>query len=171
MKVVQLEIIPPAPQTRDASCPWPRWPTLLKDDYGQQEAEAVWGQRPARVLREHRVVRGHGRACEGTEHREGRVGGKGRQALPTPIPCTEKSYPADLVLIAMGFTGANDYALQGPRRKEGAGGRRVRLRGHAHGAEPRGESDGGRAGCGGEDRRIFESKQRLMRRFSTGGHG
>lgn len=112
MKVLQLEILPPAPPQRDGACPWPRWPTLFKTDYGQQEAIAVWGQDPREFCTQTTAflgVDGHVKALNTVkvewEKKEGRT-------VPVSIPGTEKTWHADLVLIAMGFTGANDYAYK-----------------------------------------------------------
>ena len=44
--VVQLEMMPKAPEQRAANNPWPEWPRVCKTDYGQQEAIAVFGKKP-----------------------------------------------------------------------------------------------------------------------------
>ena len=44
--MVQLEMMPKAPDQRAASNPWPEWPRVCKTDYGQQEAIAVFGADP-----------------------------------------------------------------------------------------------------------------------------
>ena len=44
--VIQLEMMPKAPEERLASNPWPEWPKVLKTDYGQEEAIAVYGKDP-----------------------------------------------------------------------------------------------------------------------------
>ncbi|MCI6083844.1 glutamate synthase subunit beta, partial [bacterium] len=41
--VVQLEMMPCPPAERAPSNAWPEWPKVLKTDYGQQEAIAVFG--------------------------------------------------------------------------------------------------------------------------------
>ena len=42
--VTQLEMMPKPPVTRTASNSWPEWPRILKTDYGQEEAIAVFGE-------------------------------------------------------------------------------------------------------------------------------
>jgi glutamate synthase (NADPH) small chain len=42
--VVQLEIMARPPDQRAADNPWPQWPKVLKVDYGQEEARALWGR-------------------------------------------------------------------------------------------------------------------------------
>ena len=44
--VVQLEMMPEPPLSRTASNPWPEWPKVKKTDYGQIEAEGVFGKDP-----------------------------------------------------------------------------------------------------------------------------
>ncbi len=48
--VVQLEMMPPLPKERQKNNPWPQWPKVLKTDYGQQEAIAVFGKDPAKSV-------------------------------------------------------------------------------------------------------------------------
>ncbi len=44
--VLQLEMMPKAPDTRADNNPWPEWPRVCKTDYGQEEAIAVFGHDP-----------------------------------------------------------------------------------------------------------------------------
>ncbi len=44
--VLQLEMMPKAPDTRTEQNPWPEWPRVCKTDYGQEEAIAVFGHDP-----------------------------------------------------------------------------------------------------------------------------
>ena len=44
--VTQLEMMPKPPVERAANNPWPQWPRVLKTDYGQEEAIAVFGHDP-----------------------------------------------------------------------------------------------------------------------------
>ena len=44
--VLQLEMMPKAPDERAQNNPWPEWPKVCKTDYGQQEAIAVFGEDP-----------------------------------------------------------------------------------------------------------------------------
>ena len=41
--VIQLEMMPKAPDKRAENNPWPEWPRICKTDYGQEEAIAVFG--------------------------------------------------------------------------------------------------------------------------------
>jgi len=105
--VTQLEILPRPPETRADDNPWPQWPKVYKLDYGQEEAAALWGADPRRYLVNTRRLTGdeagHVGSIETVEiewiHTPG-----GRPEM-RECPGSEHSLPADLVLIAMGFTG------------------------------------------------------------------
>ena len=47
---------PPRPRGATQNNPWPEWPRVLRTDYGQREAIAAQGRRPAPV-RDHRRAR------------------------------------------------------------------------------------------------------------------
>jgi glutamate synthase (NADPH/NADH) small chain len=105
--VLQLEILPRPPDERAADNPWPQWPKTLKVDYGQEEAKALWGRDPRdfQVLTKRFVDDGQGRVkalevvqVEWTKGPDGRFG-------PKEVPGTDRTVPADLVLLALGFTG------------------------------------------------------------------
>jgi len=86
----QLEILPKPPETRPEGNPWPQWPRTLKTDYGQQEAEALQGEDP--------------RLFEAVT--EALLGARGKvRAVRTRIQGEARELPAQLVLLAMGFTG------------------------------------------------------------------
>ena len=108
--VVQLEILPRRPTERAADNPWPQWPKVLKLDYGQEEAKALWGGDPRqfRVLTKRFVGDAEGRVkelhiveVEWVKGADGRFG-------PREIPGTERVIPADLVLLALGFVGPGE---------------------------------------------------------------
>src|SRR5215468_8251070 len=44
--LLQLEIVPMPPLARASDNPWPQWPKVYKLDYGQEEAEALFGADP-----------------------------------------------------------------------------------------------------------------------------
>lgn len=41
--VTQIEMMPKPPEKRTEDNPWPQWPKVLKTDYGQSEAIALFG--------------------------------------------------------------------------------------------------------------------------------
>lgn len=111
--VTQFEIMPKSPETRPANNPWPEWPKVLKVDYGQQEAAAVQGEDPRQYLINTKKFVGdeHGNLKELhtvlIEWQKNEKGG----FVPVEVPGSEKVYPAQLVLIAMGFTGPENTVL------------------------------------------------------------
>lgn len=123
--VTQLEMMPEPPKERTAGNPWPEWPKVLKTDYGQEEAIFTSGSDPRiyqttvqEFLRDEQ-----GKLCglkivrlEPEKNQE-----TGRMEMK-PVPGSEQEIPADLVLIAAGFTGAQDYivdAFQAERTPRG----------------------------------------------------
>jgi glutamate synthase (NADPH) small chain len=112
--LVQLEILARPPDERPADNPWPQWPKTFKTDYGQEEATAVFGKDPRafQVLTKRFVDDGRGRvkAIEVVRVEWGR-GADGRLA-PKEVPGSERTLPADLVLLALGFVGPEKPMLQ-----------------------------------------------------------
>ncbi|MGL5032247.1 MAG: glutamate synthase small subunit [Microcystaceae cyanobacterium] len=112
--LAQLEIMPKPPNERAANNPWPEWPKVYKMDYGQEEAEAVFGDDPRVYLRtathfegdeKGRVKAVHTVEVEWTKNEKG-------QFIPKQIAGTEKVLPAQLVLLAMGFLGPEEPLLE-----------------------------------------------------------
>ena len=112
--VSQLEILPRPPDQRASDNPWPQWPKTLKTDYGQEEAKAKWGSDPRQfsVLTKRFVDDGKGnvKALEVVQV-EWRKGADGRFG-PQEVAGSQRTIPADLVLLALGFVGPERPALQ-----------------------------------------------------------
>jgi glutamate synthase (NADPH) small chain len=111
--LVQLEILPKPPMTRDANNPWPEWPKVYRVDYGQEEAAATFGDDPRGYLttatRFEGDENGHVKAVH-TVQVEWQKNDKG-QFIPAHVPGSEKVLPAQLVLLAMGFLGPEQPLL------------------------------------------------------------
>jgi glutamate synthase (NADPH/NADH) small chain len=105
--LVQFEILPRPPDVRPPDNPWPEWPRIYRLDYGQEEVQARFGDDPRiyQIMTEKFVgdEQGHVRELH-TVNIEWVKDDKGRFA-PAKIPGSEKVWPADLVLLAMGFLG------------------------------------------------------------------
>ena len=113
--VVQLEMMPKPPVCRLASNPWPEWPKILKTDYGQQEAIAVFGGDPRIYettvkefikdnkgdLKQVKIVKLNWQKDEKT----------GRMQM-SEIPGSEQILDVDLVFIAAGFLGSEEYVTK-----------------------------------------------------------
>jgi glutamate synthase (NADPH/NADH) small chain len=105
--LVQFEILQRPPLARGADNPWPQWPRVYKLDYGQEEAAALHGADPRRYVTVTKRflgdANGHVKELQTVEV-EWAKNGDGRFAMKEK-PGTEKIWPADLVLLAMGFVG------------------------------------------------------------------
>lgn len=110
--VTQIEMMPKAPEQRAENNPWPEWPKVCKTDYGQEEAIAVFGHDPRiyeSTVKEFikdkngnlKGVKIVGLSWE-KEEKTGRMNSK-------EVPGSEKTLPADVVLIAAGFLGCQKY--------------------------------------------------------------
>ena len=108
--VVQLEIQAKAPDTRTEENPWPQWPKISKTDYGQSEAIALFGADPRRyqtTVKECRTDESGALARVVTVRLEPRKD-NGRQVM-AEIPGSEEELPCQLLLVAAGFLGPEDY--------------------------------------------------------------
>jgi glutamate synthase (NADPH/NADH) small chain len=104
--VRQLELLARPPLTRAADNPWPEWPKVYKLDYGQEEAQALWGEDPRRYSTTTRRFIGRNEHVTGIEIADVTMapGADGKVGL-REVPGTSQVIPADLVLLAMGFLG------------------------------------------------------------------
>ena len=112
--VAQIEILPKPPLERQADNPWPEWPKTLKVDYGQEEAAAKFGADPRVYLTTVKKFVGdaQGKVKElVTVEIKWEKNEKG-QFVPQEVPGTEKTRPAGLVLLAMGFLGPEQALLK-----------------------------------------------------------
>jgi glutamate synthase (NADPH/NADH) small chain len=105
--VTQLEILPCPPNERAADNPWPRWPRILRTDYGQEESIAKFGKDPRVycVTAKEFLPDGKGslRAVRIVDVSwEKDAGGR---MVPHEKAGSEREIPAQLVLLAMGFLG------------------------------------------------------------------
>jgi glutamate synthase (NADPH/NADH) small chain len=105
--LVQLEIMPRPPDERAADNPWPQWPKVYKLDYGQEEAAALYGSDPRRYAvttkRFEGDAQGNVTGLVVAEIR--RAPGSNGSLKFEEVPGSERTIPADLVLLAMGFLG------------------------------------------------------------------
>ncbi len=113
--VTQLEMMPPAPEKRLPSNPWPEWPKVLKTDYGQEEAISVFGKDPRRyqttISEFIKDKKGNLKAVKVVKL-ESKKDEKTGRFMMVPIEGSEEELKADLVLIAAGFLGSQDYTVK-----------------------------------------------------------
>ena len=110
--VTQLEMMPKPPVERAANNPWPEWPRILKTDYGQEEAIAVFGHDP-RVYQTtvtEFIADKKGNVCKAKIVKlKSQKDEKTGRMMMVPVEGTEEVIPADVVLIAAGFLGSQKY--------------------------------------------------------------
>ena len=89
--VLQVEMMPKAPDTRADNNPWPEWPKVCKEFIKDKE----------------------GNLCKVTLVKlEPKKDEKTGRMMMTEIPGTEYTVQADLVLIAAGFLGSEEYVTK-----------------------------------------------------------
>lgn len=110
--VTQLEMMPCPPQMRTASNPWPQWPKILKTDYGQEEAIAVYGQDPrvyqTTVTEFQKDKNGNVKKAVIVKLEPKKDEKTGRMNM-VPVEGSQQVIDAQLVLIAAGFLGSQSY--------------------------------------------------------------
>ena len=110
--VTQLEMMPEPPKERTLQNPWPEWPRVLKTDYGQEEAIAVFGKDPriyqTTVTEFFKDEKGNVKKAKIVKLAPKKDEKTGRMNM-VPVEGTEEERPAQLVLIAAGFLGSQKY--------------------------------------------------------------
>ena len=103
--VIQLEMMPKPPEKRTENNAWPEFPRILKTDYGQEEAIAVFGLDPRiyqTTVKEIVSEKGKLKAIKTVKVEF--VNGK-----LTEIENSENVIEADVMIIAAGFVGTQKY--------------------------------------------------------------
>ncbi len=111
--VTQFEIVEQPASERPADNPWPEWPRILKLDYGQKEAKALYGEDPRQfsILTTEFVGDENGQlAAIKTVDVVWRDDPHGGHRFDK-IPGSEREWPAQLVLLAIGFRGPENPLL------------------------------------------------------------
>lgn len=111
--ITQFDINRPKSEERPDANPWPLFPIVHTVEDGQKEAKAVYGKDPRsyQVSTTKFVGDENGNVKElHTIGVETTIDDSGRK-VRTPIPGTEKVWPADLVLLAVGFTGPEERII------------------------------------------------------------
>jgi glutamate synthase (NADPH/NADH) small chain len=99
--ITSLEIVPQPPDKRAADNPWPQWARIFRTAGAHEEG----GERLYAIT------------TQSFEGKDGKLTGlktvqvKWEAGKPLEIPGTEKTLPADLCFLAMGFTGPEKNAL------------------------------------------------------------
>ena len=119
--VINFELLPQPPPERANDNPWPQWPRIYRVDYGHAEVKTHMGKDP----REYCIM-----SKEFVDDGEGRVKGINTVRVEWTKSATggwdmkqvegsEQFFPADLVLLSMGFLGPEDRVLGGDIELDG----------------------------------------------------
>jgi len=104
--VVQIEMMPEPPVERQPNNPWPEWPKVKKTDYGQQEAIEIFGADP-RIYET--TIKSVKTDKNGNITSVETVKVKFANGKLEEVAGTEKELKCDLLIIAAGFLGSEEY--------------------------------------------------------------
>jgi glutamate synthase (NADPH/NADH) len=119
--VINFELLPQPPATRAADTPWPPWPRIYRVDYGHTEVKTHMGRDPREfcIMSKEFVDDGSG-AVKGInikrlEWTKNSAGGWDMKE----IEGSEEFFPAELVLISMGFLSPEEKVTGGEIELDG----------------------------------------------------
>lgn len=111
--VVNFELLPQPPPERASDNPWPQWPRIYRIDYGHSEVKAHMGKDPREYcVMSKEFVSGENGEVKGinitrVEWMKNPAGGWDMKT----VEGSEQFFPADLVLLSMGFLGPEERLL------------------------------------------------------------
>jgi glutamate synthase (NADPH/NADH) small chain len=104
--VKQFELLPQPPETRASSTPWPLWPMQLRTSHAHEEGtEREWSIATTGFI----GTNGSVRALQAV--RVETTAGVDGSAMHRPVRGSDHTIEADLVLLALGFAGAEESPL------------------------------------------------------------
>ncbi|KAF2182692.1 glutamate synthase [Zopfia rhizophila CBS 207.26] len=113
--VTNFELLPQPPPERARDNPWPQWPRIYRVDYGHSEVKTHMGRDPREycVMSKEFVDDGNGNVkginTVRVEWTKSATGGWDMKQ----VEGSEEFFPADLVLLSMGFLGPEERVLAG----------------------------------------------------------
>ncbi|KAF2146077.1 uncharacterized protein K452DRAFT_294685 [Aplosporella prunicola CBS 121167] len=113
--VANFELLPQPPAERARDNPWPQWPRIYRVDYGHSEVKTHMGKDPREycVMSKDFVDDGNGNVkginTVRVEWTKSATGGWDMKQVEN----SEEFFPADMVLLSMGFLGPEDRAIGG----------------------------------------------------------
>ncbi|MEX2443650.1 MAG: glutamate synthase subunit beta [Alkalispirochaeta sp.] len=112
--LTNFELMPKPPSERTDEMPWPTFARTYKMDYGHEEAAAVFGKDPREysILTKEFVGNAEGNLTAVRTVRVEWIKEPGSRPRFEEVPGTEEEWPADLVFLAMGFLGPEDYVAE-----------------------------------------------------------
>jgi glutamate synthase (NADPH/NADH) small chain len=104
--VTNFELMPQPPMERADDNPWPQWPRVFGIDYGHQEVRAATGKDPRvySVMTKELIADDDGNV-KALVTQEVELTDQG----PKAIEGSEREWPADLVILSMGFVSPEEY--------------------------------------------------------------
>ncbi|KAI3393363.1 hypothetical protein diail_4401 [Diaporthe ilicicola] len=111
--VVNFELLPQPPEARARDNPWPQWPRIYRVDYGHSEVRQHTGKDPREYcIKSSKFVSDGNGNVKGIEtvRVEWTKDDAGKWVLKD-VEGSEEFFPADLVLLAMGFLGPEQRAI------------------------------------------------------------
>jgi glutamate synthase (NADPH/NADH) len=111
--VVNFELLPQPPEARARDNPWPQWPRIYRVDYGHSEVRQHTGKDPREYcIKSSKFVSDGNGNVKGIETArvEWSKDDAGKWVLKD-VEGSEEFFPADLVLLAMGFLGPEQRAI------------------------------------------------------------
>ncbi len=104
--LVNFELLDRPPDERGPDNPWPEWPRILRVDYGHEEVVAKFGQDPRGFsILSQEFIGDDSDNVVGIKTVQIDWSRPGDRAPFSKIDGTERIWEADLVLLALGFTG------------------------------------------------------------------
>lgn len=119
--VTNFELLPHPPNVRPKDNPWPQWPRVFRVDYGHSEVAAHYGKDPREysILSKEFVDDGEGNVkAIKTVRVEWKRSDSGAWQM-ADVPGSEELFPADVVLLSMGFVGPEADKLGVSKTKRG----------------------------------------------------
>jgi NAD(P)H-dependent glutamate synthase small subunit len=112
--LVNFELLPRPPEKRATDNPWPQWPRIFRVDYGHAEVEAKFGADPRvfSIVSKEFVGDGNGNVAGIRTVRIEWVKDDTGRFQMREVEGSEDVFPADLVLLAMGFLGPEQALVE-----------------------------------------------------------
>ncbi len=109
--LVNFEILPRPPYTRAPDNPWPEWPRIFRVDYGHEEARVKFGRDPREysILCKRFLDNGKGCVSAIETVRVEWIKDEDGNWQMKEITGSQRKYPTQLVLLALGFLGPERY--------------------------------------------------------------
>lgn len=111
--ITNFELLSKPAHQRTSEYPWPTYPRIFKQDYGHVEVDANFGDDPRQYNILTKEFVGNGKVEAVRTVRVKWTKEPGERPQMEEVPGSEEEWPADLVLLALGFLGPeNDIVEQ-----------------------------------------------------------